>query len=176
MKIKIVHDVDPYFNPNDHVVNLYCWHKRYNIGQAHEYRNPTECFEDKKDDGLSGKVYMYDHGQIALSCQPFNDGFDSGLVGVWNISAKDLAEFPDEESARRCVVAFLDEYTEYINGNVYGVRIVADKICDCCGQTSEDIVDSCYGFFGSDHEKSGLYEFCKEVLGEDWKAVEIEEC
>lgn len=176
MKIKIVYDHD-YDSPQDSFCKLYCWHKRYTIGENHNYDNPGQCMEELSNNGLCGYLYMYDHGQVAISCQPFNDRFDSGLLGVWHVSEKDLADFPDKESALRAVADFLDIYTDYLNGHVFGVRIVDEKICDCCGQTMEDEVDSCYGFYGSNHEKSGLFDFVKEVLGEDWQGkCEIEEC
>lgn len=176
MKVEIVYDHD-YDSPQDSFCKLYCWHKRYTIGEKHNYDNPKECMEALADDGLCGYVYMYYHGQKSLSCQPFNCQLDSGVLGVWHISAKDLAEFPDEESARRYVTSFLDTCTDYLNGNVFGVKIVDDKICDCCGQTMEDEVDSCYGFYGSDHVKSGLFGFVAEVLGDNWQnECDLEEC
>lgn len=102
-----------HFNLNDYVVKLYCWHPLYDIGEKHNYSSHKDFAELN---GLMGSVYISDHGQIALSCQPFNDHCGSSFIGVWHIPAKDLTEFPDEESVRQYVTTFLDEYTNYLNG------------------------------------------------------------
>jgi len=46
-------------------------------------------------------------------------------------------------------------YDHYLTGMVFGY----DVVCDFCGQS----IDSCWGFYGDDHEKSGLLDYAKEA-------------
>jgi hypothetical protein len=57
-----------------------------------------------------------------------------------------------------------DLFGAYMFGDVYGCEIVRVEV-DADGEVvGEDSVDSCWGFYGPDHEASGLAEYAREVL------------
>lgn len=49
-----------------------------------------------------------------------------------------------EADARR----FLDTYTAWANGEVYGYDIERLSTCECCGSQLAEPVDSCFGIYG----------------------------
>ena len=46
---------------------------------------------------------------------------------------------------------FLDTYTAWANGEVYGYEIERITTCDASGTASAEFVDSCFGFYGFEH-------------------------
>ena len=52
----------------------------------------------------------------------------------------------------------LETYSHYLNGNVYGYRLLKWSQCKSCDQELDQEVDSCYGFYGYDFDKNGLYD------------------
>ena len=52
----------------------------------------------------------------------------------------------------------------YMFGDVYGCEIVRVEV-DADGEVvGEEFIESCWGFYGPDHEKSGLADWAREVL------------
>lgn len=104
------------------------------------------------------KLWIYDHSGITInhsSIDSANRGWDNSNVGFHYVTReRAIKEWGNkkftkavEEKAIACLEAELETYDDYVSGNVYGYRIL-DK--------EGDMIDSCYGFFGYDHEKSGL--------------------
>ena len=102
-KIQIVPDLDP-MNPRiefDNVGTMICFHKRYNLGDKHEYRHEDYAGWDELCDQLRqdfGKnplilpLYLYDHSGITISTSPFSCPWDSGQVGFIVCSLKKAKE------------------------------------------------------------------------------------
>jgi hypothetical protein len=90
-------------------------------------------------------VFMHDHGNVAFSVNSFECRWDSAQVGFI------VSDEGNAHEAYINVTEELKEFAHYINGEVYGVRVFED--------TEE--IDSCYGYYGYDHESSGL----KDELG-----------
>jgi hypothetical protein len=80
---------------------------------------------------------------------------DSGQVGFI------VSNEGNEHEAYINVTEELKVFDHYINGQVYGVRVFED--------TEE--IDSCFGYYGYDHESSGL----KDELGSYLSRVTTEE-
>jgi len=63
-------------------------------------------------------------------------------------------------------------------GDVYGFQVVDITICNHCGEESEKEIDSCYGFYGSNHFESGLADhvrsYFEDLSDEEFKDM-IEE-
>lgn len=63
---------------------------------------------------------------------------------------------PQKSLAAQCQGAF-DLFTAWAWGDCYGVSTITDPHGD------EIPNASCWGYYGSDHEKSGLLDFCREM-------------
>ncbi|MCQ2232457.1 MAG: hypothetical protein MJZ30_11480 [Paludibacteraceae bacterium] len=108
------------------------------------------------------RVYCYEHGGICLSCgregNPFSDPWDSGLYGI---IARRKDEIRDEYGWKRItkerkekILGYFESeikvLSDYYEGNVFGYTITDPD--------GEETDDSCWGFYGSDHEESGLLD------------------
>ena len=124
---------------------------------------------------------LHDHSGLTMRVHSWGDdafgtgrtGWDSGIVG-WCFITKDRAyeellikkgeDWTDE--AKKRIISEVETYDNYLTGSVY--RLVMSRLQSY--RTVEngvekvnfpdgakwDEVDSCGGFFGCDHEKSGL--------------------
>lgn len=105
--IKFEHDGDashPYHD-NDNMGTIVTWHRNYTIGEKHNFSEPRDFLEsivsDKftedqlynmSDEKLFEEVekliiilplYMYEHGNVALSMASFSDKWDSGRFRLY---------------------------------------------------------------------------------------------
>jgi hypothetical protein len=159
---------------------LTCWHKRYHLGDKHSFENPHDFVRDLagwKKEGLAPfdsllkriakhtlllPVYLLDHSGLQLSLAPFGGMigfFDSGQVGyIWatydsirhcygtkRITKKLLTRATDTLKAE------IAEYSQYLNGEVYGYEI---------RNPAGESVASCYGFY----DKDACEEAARETL------------
>ena len=98
---------------------MICWHRRYKLGDKHDYDDIDEllerlCYEvlHKNDDEIYGlhwqdlfkmleesnlilikTINMYDHGGITVSTSsgyPYNDSWDAGIVGLIYVTKKTI--------------------------------------------------------------------------------------
>ena len=126
-----------------------------------------ESLRDKLDKKyIWVNVYVYQHSQIALSTTPFNDpwGFDSGLLGILVWDKKDALKSFGKKRATKAFVQKIEDllvhqvkvYGAYLNGDVYGFRLY-DK------DSTENEIDSCYGYYGEDGIKCIMSEIEDEV-------------
>lgn len=122
-------------------------------------------------------LFLYDHSGITMSTSrrgwPFNCPWDCGQVGwIYATTEKIREEYGDlsAESLKKAtdlLVAEVETYDQYLTGDVWGYVVK----CSMC----KEVVDSCWGFFGSDYAISegksaaeSLPECCEiiEDLGE----------
>lgn len=62
-----------------------------------------------------------------------------------------------KERIEKILEVEVEMYTQYVEGNVYGFEIVDED---------DNHIDSCYGFYGSDHKESGMLDYINhELLG-----------
>jgi hypothetical protein len=103
-RIVIDYDSDP-MNPrkeDDNVGTMICFHRKYNLGDEHNYSNPQDvvlALTGKDEDELGRNpnddlgdgskyrliwepLYLYDHSGITMSTSPFSCPWDSGQVGI----------------------------------------------------------------------------------------------
>ena len=158
IEIEIPRDVEP-MNPRieyEPFGTMVCFHPRYDLGDAHNYANEDEFWADINSSGkktLVLSVYLYDHSGLTISTGPFGCRFDSGKVGY--IYAEVGKEgITDIERIRTILKGEIVEYDQYLRGDVYGYTI----------ETKDGFVDSCWGFYGDDHEKSGLLEHAHNAV------------
>lgn len=179
-KVKIYYDSDPQ-SPRewDNLGTMVCWHRRYNLGDeqptegvidwmrevvcnltGEDHDDPNEVFNNLV---IALPLYLYDHSGITMSTGPFSCPWDSGQVGyiyVTNEKAKKEYSWKKLTAARRKKIEDhlrheAEVYDQFLRGDVYGYQI----------EDKDGIeIDSCWGFFGSDHEKSGLMEYVQNNI------------
>jgi hypothetical protein len=146
--LKVFVCTDPYpQNPRtewDNAGTMVCFHKKYNLGDRHDFPTP-EAFrlwwEEYGEGGTLLPLYLYDHSGITMRTTPFTCPWDSGQVGwIYMTVAKAKSEgIQDPVSYLGGEVA---TYDEYLTGNVYGFSV----------EDSEgDILDSSWGYVGLEH-------------------------
>lgn len=192
-KINIYYDSDP-MNPRewDNLGKMVCWHRRYDLlgdekpnsfdgntpsaflfGLADQVDPNVDKIHyemtEKIRDSLLEKyyvilpLYLYDHSGITMRTYSFNDRWDSGQVGFIYVSIADAKKewgWKRLTKARRKkleehLILEVKAYDQFLTGDVYGYQVVDEE---------DEVLDSCWGFFGSDHEKSGLMEFARDFL------------
>ncbi len=141
---------------NENVGKMFCWHKKYILGDTHNLT--VDEFKEtylNDEEVICLPVFMIDHSGIALNTTGFSCPWDSGLVG-WIVATKDdiiagWGSYSPEtiEKAKECLKIEVEVYSDYLAGDCYGFQKV-DK--------DGEVIDSCYGFIGSDHKASGLYD------------------
>lgn len=103
-------------------------------------------------------VYAYIHGGIVLNTGGFSCPWDSGQVG-WIYATMDTVRKEwsgDREACERCLRAEIEEYSQYLAGDVWGYRVF-DGDCE---------IDSCWGFYGYDYcesEAKAAMEACEAI-------------
>lgn len=138
-----------------------CFHPRYDFGDVNPRCSPDEyklqMMQDREyslnekwvPDGINKNhveayiakhfvmlpVYSYEHGDIAVSVQPFACRWDSGQVGFIYIS-RDSREYDDLEAG---LTQEIKVFNEFLQGNVYSFSIY-----NLDGEILESL-DGCYG-------------------------------
>lgn len=130
--------------------------------EAYDYLTHL-CSDDceqrlRPDIALCIPMWMYDHSGITIwhgNCNPPQDtaGWDSGQVGWHYVTKANVDEEwnDDLDKARAYLEGEMQEYDDYVRGAVYGYVVDGDG-------------DSCWGFYGDDHEKSGLLEQARSAV------------
>jgi hypothetical protein len=109
-------------------------------------------------------LFLYDHGGMSMRASPFSCLWDSGQVGFIYMTLRDAREnwtsckgWEDtaymkgdspvtlREAARERLLAEVEEYDQYLTGEVYGFIVDEDG----------EHEDSCWGLYG--------LEYCKEA-------------
>lgn len=171
----------------DNIGTMVLFHNRYTLGDKHNYKAEDYSGWDEMKKAIIRKenpavilpVYMYHHSGITLKIGSFagllpqgHAEFDSGMVGFIFVSkekARRNMEWKCLNKARiEKLTMFLngevDVYSHYVNGDVYGYTV---KNAD--GEEIED--GSCSGYYGYDHEKSGLLENAKYAISCEIKDI-----
>lgn len=150
-------------------------HKRFRFGDegkanklvgsndSNEYRR----FINRKD-VISLPVWMYDHSgqtiKVSRSGNPFSCPWDSGLIG-WVVVTKEQVRkeygwkvITKERLAKieTLLESEVETYDQFLTGDVYGFHIRNEK---------GELIDSCWGFFGSNPLTNGIIDYA----GEEWK-------
>jgi hypothetical protein len=172
----------------DNVTKMVCFHKRYRLGDKHEYKEADFNSWDeveaqlKKDNDIAviKVLRLYSHSGITISISegyPYNDRWDAGIVGfvfvtkdtiknelgVSRVTKKGL------EWANRLLEGEVATYDQFLRGDVYGYRLVKKVHCDACNNDEEEDLDSCWGFYGDNWKENGILDNLDEA---DRKAIE----
>jgi len=134
--------------------------KLYSFQARHvSYRNPNDFFPEGKptigfrrklDVGLAFVLSYGEHGtcrwfrQGTSYCDPWDTTRFAGIL-VWENSPKDIGAKSYEDRAKDAD-SFLETYTNWCNGNVYGFDLDEEVVLPC-GHTKRENYTSCYGFY-----------------------------
>ena len=148
--------------------------QEYSIIADRAYRTLTESDEAMIRNWVQKQLillplYLYDHGGITMNTTGFHCPWDTGQVGwiyvtrervrnaygVARISKQLEGVVQDQLRAEVAV------YNDYLTGNVYGFDIPAIDTPD----------NSCWGFYGDDHETSGLLDMARQLIDGHIEAV-----
>lgn len=149
----------------DNLGTMAFFHRRYNLGDKHDFYNPDELIEFLNEENtVELPVYMYDHSGIGLSTDnsryPFNCPWDSGMLGYIYITRDEIKEeFPSWKVLTKNRINKIKSYLQgevetyhyFVSGRVYYFV----STCERCGNT-----DSCGGFYGEEWEENGLLHHC----------------
>lgn len=167
-KINIEQDQDPQ-NPrdDDNLGTMVCFHGRYNLGdkdhgltsdQFKGWEGLKEYLGQELNAYVILPIFMYDHSGITIRTTPFSCQWDSGQIGfIYATCDKIKEEFDTMEITQAKIQKYLESeinaYDQYLTGDVYGFQIEGE-LCS----------HSCWGFFGSDHEASGLLTIAESEI------------
>lgn len=179
MIVQILRDDMPE-SPRDEDCNfgtMACWHRRANLGDV-QISDAQEYVDELPEGSLVLGLWLYEHSGMTIQAgdaNPFSCGWDSGLVGIIHVSPERIAEVfgdaPDaRERARKAMVAEVETYDAWMNGNVYGFRILEEQpACKCCNHTPEpEEVDSCWGFYDLESMKDHVDPELHDSLEKAW--------
>ena len=150
-------------NPRDAMATLgtlWCWRRGWALGSRDE---SSEKSVDPSDysgwDALYDAivkqvkpvvilpVFMYEHGLVRLRTSSFSCPWDSGQIGFIFARRSALEDFGAKIATKRvkeriekALVAELQTYEAYLNGDVYYFRVLEDGV----------LTDSCGGYYGRD--------------------------
>lgn len=129
-----------------------------------------KALEDAWDAKVILPIYMYDHSGISIRTRPFNDRWDSGQVGFIYVTEKDIEKEYGSvtkehiATATRVLEGEVENYDQYLRGDVYGYRVFKGTGVDEDELDAEE-TDSCWGFFGDyDDKEYGALEEAKSAL------------
>ena len=134
--LKIFADENP-DNPRswDNMATLICFHRRYTLGDKHDYVHGDYTGWDEMEKAIKRKekaviikpLYMYDHSGVTISTSPFSCNWDSGKIGFAIVTRKQILEcFGVKritkailERAEKNLAGEIETYDQYLRGEVY---------------------------------------------------------
>lgn len=163
----------------DNLGKMVCWHKRYQLGDKHNYKN-TQEFQDSIDVQkiVVLPLYLYDHSGITMRTYPFENHWDSGQVGYIYATHEDIRkEFNTKritekaiEKTKKILRGEVEIYDLYLTGQVFGYIVEKLIKCETCGHIAREHIDSCWGFYGRDFQANGLLDHVdKKWKNAEWK-------
>jgi len=166
----------------DQLGKMVCFHSRFNLGDKHEFNSEDfhswdemkTQIEKEHDVAVILPLYLYNHSGITMKTTPFSCPWDSGQVGWIYADKKSIRQNygvlkvtkKTIERVKKCLLAEVDEYDHYITGEVYGFSIVEK---DKDGEEGE-LIESCWGFYGSNWKKNGLFDHLDESTRTQFEA------
>lgn len=166
-RVRRIVDQDP-GNPRDYdqAWLLVMSHRRRTLGDLQmdpeQFAAHKRKHADEFKDCIEIPVFAYEHGDIAFSTSrtgQFADQWDSGVAGVACMTRDSLLRNFNEDTpatraaARELLQSELQEYQQYVNGEVFGF-VYETRPQGSEGEWKEE--DSCWGFYGSDIKVNGM--------------------
>jgi hypothetical protein len=181
-RLEINQDNSP-INPrdNDNISKMVCFHRRYNLGDKHEYQQDNYNSWDELEKSIIKNedpicifpLYLYDHSGITISINSFNDRWDSGQVGFVFVTKEYAKEIYNKKRISKkikdrieeIIKNEVEEFDNFLTGNVYCIDLYNDN----------KLIESFGGFYGEDFWLNGMsYELPQEVITELIEELEKE--
>ena len=161
-QIHIENDDTNDFNPRtdcDNLGEVVCYHPRYTIGDKHNYTKEKVINMVNSGKYISLPVYLYDHSGLTINTTGFSCRWDSGQVGYILVSKDKVRK---EYGWKNITKKREKQIEKYLKGEIETLDMyLTGDIYFCVIKKDGDDIDSCGGFYGSDHKKSGLLEYAK---------------
>ena len=171
--LKIGYDENPE-NPRnwDNAGTMVCFHRRYFLGDRHNYNNLQDFFESKEYRNAYAikPLFLYDHSGLAISTEsyvgkiPYAE-WDSMQVGFILITKDDVKKKigiePTKENKNRIekmLESEVETYNNYLGGSVYEFQVLDEE---------KNVIDSCGGFNASSIKEA-------LIMMKDYSSVEHE--
>ena len=172
-KLEIFDDIDP-CSPRefDNLGIMICFHSRYILGDETNLKSSDfssweelESYLYKIEKALIViPIFMYDHSGLSVNTTGFSCPWDSGQIGFIYASKERIRKEYSckrisknlKEQVREMLVSEVDSYNQYLSGDVYGFNVTHKE-------TQEEL-DSCCGFFGTDHIENGIFDYVCEYF------------
>lgn len=165
-KIEVKIDEDPdsprTWDENSHMVTH---HKSYTL--PWEINTPNSEFDswdeieshimENYDVEYILPVSMTDHSGLSFYTGITN-GWDCGQIGFIFITKDQFKEF-ENITAKELLESRIKEYNAWSNSDVYSFVLIQLKTCECCNHTSEEVIESCGGYFFYEDIESNLKDF-----------------
>jgi len=148
----------------DNMAKFICFHKRYNLGDKHDYTHGdyegwdemAEAIKRNEKAVIVKPLYMYDHSGLTISTSPFSCPWDSGRIGFVIVTRKAILECFGVKRITKAILERAEKnlegevktYDQYLTGDVYGFQLEEDG----------EVIDSCSGFYGSDFKTNGILD------------------
>ena len=137
---------------DNNLTKMVCFHNTYNLGDEHDFKQSDYSSWDEvkkaiyRKEGGKDKIavmkplYMYNHGGITISTEPFNDRWDSGQIGWVYVTKDNIRETYDikrvtkeyREKAEELLNGEVEMYDKYLKGDIYRFDYLVDgEFKDC---------------------------------------------
>jgi hypothetical protein len=185
VRCRIIQDPDPESPREWHNLGtMVCFHKRYNLGdepgRRHDFETPSqfmEFLEENEGKVLVLPLYLMDHSGLSISVDDTmfrmvdSVGWDWGQVGWIYVTYEDIRkEYGVRritrkvlEKARQVLIAEVEEYNKYLQGQVMGFIIEEHHPVNCW-----ETVDSCFGFYDIDSLLEYVPQQYRDLAQEAW--------
>jgi hypothetical protein len=156
--IKIYQDESPYSpREDDNLGTMICFHRRYSLGDKHNFSVEEAQDMTKEKDIISLPLYLYDHSGITMNTTGFSCRWDSGCVGFIYVTKEQVRKEYDVkkitkdiiEKVKKRLEAEVKVYDQYLTGDVYGYQVCEVSKCEL-GHEHEEEVSSCWGYYGEE--------------------------
>jgi len=156
-------DTENPLNSFDMLGHFEFFHRNYDLGHKNLFEDLNEAIEySKSKEVVSLPVYMYDHSGVTVKTTPFSCRWDSGLLGfIWVTKEKIRSEYNCKRITKKIMQKVNDNLIgeiklldDYLTGNVFGFQLYNKKGIE---------IDSCWGFYGDDFKKNGLFDHALDV-------------
>ncbi len=169
----------------DNLTKMVCFHKRYSLGDKHDYKHDNydswdemkEAISKAEDVAIIKPLFMYDHSGITIKTSPYGDRWDSGQIGWVFITKKTLRENFNAkkitkkllEKADAILEGDVETYRQEVEGDVYRFEEYKIETCNLNCE-HEELTDSCGSFYGRDWATNGITDHVSEEIREAIKA------
>ena len=105
----------------DNLGNMCLFHNKYNLPNELNLSMEDTHKIAKNKKYITLPVYMIDHGNVALSTEPYSDPWDSGCLGIITVSREKLkTEGISTRRAKTILKSEVQIFGKFLNGEVYG--------------------------------------------------------